>query len=151
MITYVGKLEDFVLPAEFIEKHGVGIGGVVQKAVDSAVIRYSSPYVPFQDGILDGSASANTVIGSGEIVYATPYARYLWYGEKYGPNIPIIENGVVVGFWSPKEKHPTGEKLNYDTSKHPLAGPFWCIRAMADHKYDVREEAQNAANRTGDP
>lgn len=147
MIHYAGELKDFISPEEFIKRAGVGQGGHVQKAVDAAVIRESFPYVPFDEGILAGSANTATEVGSGEVVYDTPYARYLWYGEVYGPNIPIVENGVIVGYWSPPEKHPTGRPIEYNTERNHLAGSHWCERAMADHGDDVLKEAQDAANR----
>ena len=147
MIHYDAKLEDFITPEEFIAKFGVGEGGHVQKVVDAAVIRECFPYVPFDEGVLAGSANTATKIGSGEVVYDTPYARYLYYGEVYGPNIPITENGTITGYWSPPEKHPTGKKLEYSTEKNPQAGSHWFDRAMADHKDDILKEAQDAANR----
>ena len=146
MIHYDGRLENFISPDEFIEKFGVDVGGYVQKAVDAAVIRECFPYVPYDEGVLAGSANTATEIGSGEVVYDTPYARYLYYGEVYGPNIPITENGIITGYWSPKEKHPTGAKLEYSTEKNPQAGSHWFERAMEDHKDDILKEAQNAAN-----
>ena len=147
MISYVGSIQNVISTKELIKRCGTGEGGRVQVAVDAAVIRYSFPYVPFDEGVLAGSANTGTKIGSGEIVYDTPYARYLWYGEIYGPNFPITENGVVVGFRSPPEKFPTGRKIQYNKDKNHLAGSHWCERAMADHKDDVLKEAQNAANR----
>ena len=147
MISYVGSIQNVISTKELIKRCGTGEGGRVQIAVDAAVIRYSFPYVPFDEGILAGSANTATKLGSGEIVYDTPYAGYLWYGEIYGPNFPIKENGVVVGFYSPPEKYPTGLKIQYSTEKNHLAGSHWCERAMADHKDDVLKEAQNAANR----
>ena len=151
MIQYTGELKDFIDAKEFIKKYGVGEGGHVQKAVDAAVIRECFPYVPFDEGILAGSANTATEIGSGEVVYDTPYARYLYYGEVYGPNIPIVENGEIVGWKSPKEKHSTGRTLQYNTDKNPLAGSHWFDRAMADHKDDILKEAQDAANRGRTP
>lgn len=147
MIHFDGKLEDFIDAKEFVEKHGVGEGGYVQKVVDAAVIRECFPYVPFDEGILAGSANTATEIGSGEVVYDTPYARYLYYGEVYGPSFPIVENGEIVGWRSPPEKYPTGRELQYDTSKNELAGSHWFDRAMADHKDDILKEAQYAADR----
>lgn len=73
-----------------LEKRGLTPGGRVQKAVDEAVIRYCDPKVPFRTGTLKHSAITASAIGDGMIVYATPYARYLYYGEVYGPNIPIL-------------------------------------------------------------
>ena len=151
MKTYVTRLENFITPDEFIRKSGVGIGGHVQKVIDAAVIRECSQYVPFDEGILAGSANTATKIGSGEVIYDTPYARYQYYGEVYGPNIPIVENGVITGYFSPPEKHPTGEKLQYSQSINPLAGSHWFDRAMADHGEDVLKEAQNAADRGSAP
>ncbi len=151
MITYESRLENFITPEEFIRRSGVGTGGHVQKAVDAAVIRECFPYLPFDEGVLAGSANTATKIGSGEVIYDTPYARYQYYGEVYGPNIPIVENGVVVGYWSPPEKHPTGRQLQYNTDKNPLAGSHWFDRAMADHSEDILKEAQDAANRGRTP
>ncbi len=150
MIQYTAELRDFV-PEKCMKKLGVQPGGYVQKTIDAAVIRYTFPYVPFDEGILSGSANTATEIGSGEVSYDTPYARYLYYGEIYGPNIPIVENGIVVGWCSPPEKYPTGRQIQYNTDKNPLAGPYWFERAMADHKDDVLKEAQDAANRRGNP
>lgn len=151
MITYSARLKDFISPSELKRKLGVSPGGHIQKAVDAAVIRECFPYVPFDEGILAGSANTATEIGSGEVVYDTPYARYQLYGEIYGPNIPIVENGEIVGYRSPPEKYPTGRPLQYNTDKNPLAGSHWFDRAMADHSKDVLKEAQNAADRGSYP
>jgi hypothetical protein len=154
MIYYSGMLKDFVTADEFVEKYGVGKGGYVQKVIDAAVIRECFPYVPFDEGALAGSANTATEIGSGEVVYDQPYAHYQYYGEIWGPNIPIVENGVIVGYRSPPEKHPTGRQLNFDNSREkngPLAGSHWFDRAMADHAKDVLKEAQDAANRGSNP
>lgn len=156
MIRYTSDLKDFISAKELIELRGLGINGHVQKTVDAAVIRECFPYVPFDEGILAGSANTATEIGSGEVVYDTPYARYLYYGEVYGPNIPIVENGVITGWWSPpnQEKYATGRELDFSRSqeKHGLlAGSHWFDRAMADHIDDVLKEARDAANRRSNP
>lgn len=151
MIGYTSHLKDFATVKEIKEKLGVNPGGHVQKAVDAAVIRECFPYLPFDEGILAGSANTATKIGSGEVVYDTPYARYQYYGEVYGPNFPITENGEIVGYYSPPEKHATGRKLEYSTEKNPQAGSHWFDRAMADHKDDVLKEAQDAADRGSYP
>lgn len=147
MIEFTADLKDFIDTKEFVRKYGVGEGGHVQKVIDAAVIRECRPYVPFAEGILAGSANTATKIGSGEVVYATPYARYQYYGEVYGPSFPIVENGEIVGWRSPPEKYPTGRELEYSTEVNPQAGSHWFDRAMADHKDDVLKEAQDAAKR----
>lgn len=96
-----------------------------QMFIDSECIRLMSPYTPFRTGTLERSATLGTVIGSGKIVYNAPYARYQYYGVVYGPNIPIYENGILVGFRSPKQKRPTNRMLNYSTARHPQAQRLW--------------------------
>lgn len=147
MIQFTGDLASIIDAKEFVEKHGLGEGGYVQKVIDAAVIRKCFPYVPFAEGALAGSADAATEIGSGEVVYATPYASYQYYGEVYGPSFPIVENGEIVGWRSPPEKYPTGRKLQYNTELNPQAGSHWFDRAMADHGDEVLKEARDAAKR----
>ena len=151
MIHFDGELANFIDAKRFVQKYGVGEGGHVQKTVDAAVIRECFPYVPFDEGVLAGSANTATKIGSGEVVYDTPYARYQYYGEVYGPNIPIVENGEIVGYWSPPEKSPTGRQRQDNTDKTPLAGSHWFERAMEDHKGEILKEAQDAADRGRTP
>lgn len=96
-----------------------------QKFIDSECIRQMKPYTPFRTGMLERSATLGTVIGSGRIVYTSPYARYQYYGVVYGPNIPIYENGILVGFRSPKQKHKTNRMLTYSKARHPQAQRLW--------------------------
>lgn len=96
-----------------------------QKFIDSECIDLMKPYTPFRTGMLEHSARLGTVIGSGHIVYTSPYARYQYYGVVYGPNIPIYENGILVGFRSPKQKHKTNRMLTYSKARHPQAQRLW--------------------------
>lgn len=132
-----------------LKRVGLQKGGRVQKAVDAAVMKYCSAYTPYVTGILASSPYSVTEIGSGEVVYPGPYARYLYYGEVMGQNIPIFEDDseTPTAFYSPKgkKKHLTGEKLTYNTDKNPLAGPFWDRRMAADHIQDIVEEAKKVA------
>lgn len=126
-------------------------GGLVQKVIDTAVIRYDMQYVPWDTGTLAKSAYAATAIGYGEVVYPGPYAHYMYYGEVYGPNIPIFDDdtGEPSGWFSPpgKEKHPTGRQLNYSQDPNPLAGSYWFERMKADHLQDIVDEAKRAVGR----
>jgi len=110
-----------------------------QAFIDSECMRLMVPYTPRRNGMLEESVKLGTVIGSGELRYLSPYARYLYYGEIYGPNIPIYEGGQLVGFFSPKgqKKHPTGRQMTYDTSRHPQAGKLWFERMKADHASEI--------------
>ena len=64
---------------EIIEARGLNKNGSVQKYVDSEVLRLSSPYVPFQTGMLDKSGILGTDVGSGEVNYIAPYAAAQYY------------------------------------------------------------------------
>ena len=50
-----------------------------RRFVDSEVLRLSSPYVPFQTGMLDKSGILGTDVGSGEVNYIAPYAAAQYY------------------------------------------------------------------------
>ena len=118
-----------------------------QEYIDSSCIRLMVPYTPMRTGMLTESVKLGTVIGSGELRYLSPYARYLYYGEVYSPNIPIFEGGELTGFFSPpgQKKHPTGREMHYDTSVHPQAGKLWFERMKADHAEEIREGAERIA------
>lgn len=120
-----------------LEARGLKPGGKVQKFIDSEVIRLCDPKVPFATGVLKHSAITASVIGQGMVVYATPYARYLYYGQVYGPNIPRYEAGELAGFWSPpgKKKHPTGRKMTYNGA--PERGALWFERMKAERGDDI--------------
>lgn len=114
------------------------------------MIKYCAAYTPYLTGALASSPYNVTEIGSGEVVYPGPYARYLYYGEVMGPNIPNIDGEIPKApqpFFSPKgeKKHLTGKKLTYSTEKNPLAGPFWDRRMAADRLQDIIEEAERVA------
>lgn len=136
-----------------MNNHGLDNMGEVQRYIDSEVIRLMGPYTPFRSGTLERSAIVNTVIGSGKIKQATPYARYLYFGEVFGPNLPIRNgkisfneaDGPVERWVSPKKKTPTGRALKYDTNAHPLAGKMWFERMVADHKDGILDGARKIA------
>lgn len=96
--------------------------------------KFLEPYVPMDEGIL----SHNITVTPEYVQYNGPYAHYQYTGIVYGPNIPIVENGEIVGYWSPpnQAKHPTGAPIKYSTEKHPLATHHWDKAAM-DDKGDV--------------
>ena len=135
-------------PNELLLRYGLEEGGRVQQVIDNAVIRYDIQYVPWATGVLAKSPYIATVIGSGEVVYPGPYAHYMYYGEVYGPNLPVFtdNSGEPEYYYSIKnrEKYPTGRPLNYKTDLNPLAGSFWFERMKADHLDDIVDEAKKA-------
>lgn len=65
---------------KIIDSHGLGKSGEIQRYIDSEVLRRCEPYVPRDTGELIRSGVRNTEVGSGKVVYNTPYARR-WYYE----------------------------------------------------------------------
>jgi len=135
--------------AAMLRKFNLQKGGLVQKVIDKTVIDYNLQYAPWETGTLAKSAYGATQIGSGQVIYPGPYAHYLYYGEVYGPNIPVFEDdsGEPTHFFSPpgQKKHPTGRALQYATDVNALAGSFWFERMKADRMQDIIQEAKNAA------
>ena len=82
--------------------------------------RLYAPYVPFESGTLRDSVT----IAPNTITHTAPYAHYQYAGEVYGPNYPITQNGVQVGYYSTpnRPKHPTGKRLKYN---NPKAAAKW--------------------------
>lgn len=100
--------------------------------IHQAFYKMCDPYVPFGDGTL-----AQTVeITPKYVRYKSPYAHYMYEGIVYGPNIPIIQNGQIVGWFSRPgvQKHPTGAMINYSKDRHPLATRHWDKAMMQDRK-----------------
>lgn len=132
-------------PQRIKEFCGMQPGGPAQQAIDKSVIDWCLQYVPWETGVLGKSAYGATQIGSGRVIYPGPYAHYMYYGEVYGPNIPVFEDdsGIPTRYFSPpgQKKYPTGRDLTYSTDVNPLAGPFWAERMKADHMDDILKEA----------
>ena len=149
MFSINAKLDAHLDPNDLLVAYGLEKGGRVQRCIDQKVIDscIEGGYVPASpERTLEFSAQLSTEIGSGLVIWNTPYARYQYYGEVYGPNIPDIdpETGVIMGWWSPpgRPKHPTGRKLTYDTAQNAKAGSFWFERAKADQLNDWLDEAR---------
>lgn len=67
---------------KLIAKRGLEVGGEVQKYIDSEVLRLTDPYVPMDTGALKESGIRHTKVGSGKVVYKTPYARRQYFENK---------------------------------------------------------------------
>lgn len=83
-----------------------------QKIVDSEALRYCAPLVPFRTGALTRSGTTGTVIGSGKVQYATPYARFQYY--------------------------QTTQSRSYDRNR----GGKWFERMKTAHKQDIQRAAK---------
>lgn len=114
----------------------------VQMYVDSTVIRLMIPYTPMRNGILYKSATLGTVIGSGEIHQIAPYAKFQYYGN-------VMVSRLTGSAWARngESKVLTNRPLQYDTSRHPLAGKLWFERMKADKKDAILQGARRFLNR----
>lgn len=99
-----------------------------QEYIDSEVLRHNSKYIPFQTGALDASGRIGTVIGSGEVVYQSPYARYLYYGK-------VMRDAQGRAFYGRAPKHTTDEDLHYH--EEPQRGKLWFERMKSAHKEQI--------------
>ncbi len=93
----------------------------VQYFIDSEVLRNNDPYIPFQTGMLKDSGIQGTVIGSGDIIYNSPYARYLYYGKVMEGEAP---------------KYVTDKDIQFHGA--PMRGALWFERMKQDHKGEIK-------------
>lgn len=74
---------------QLLKDRKLDIGGGVQVFIDGEVLRRCSPMVPFDSGALNRSGVTHTRLGSGEVIYATPYARRWYYREANFQGAPM--------------------------------------------------------------
>ena len=145
MFSISARLDAVLDAQDLLVQYGLEIGGRVQRFIDQRGIDGCPPCVPASpDRTLEFSAQVSTEIGSGKVIWSAPYAHYQYMGIVYGPNIPILQDGVLMGWFSPpgRPKHPTDRELTYDTSQNPMAGPHWFERAKADQLNEWLDEAR---------
>lgn len=115
-----GKMKfEIMSTMQLLHRHGVEVGGPAQQFIDSEVIKHTAKYVPLDQSDLIKSAIKNTKIGSGEVVYATPYARRLYYNPHY----------------------------NFDGS--PTRGAHWFERMKPDHRKQILDGAAKIVKQGG--
>lgn len=113
---------------------------LAQKYIDSEVLRLNDSYLPFRNGELKRSGILGTQSGSGEVVYNSPYARFLYYGK------------VMVGIqsrsaWAKlgEQKVVTEKNLTYNGA--PKRGALWFERMKANHKDEILSGAAEITRR----
>lgn len=122
-------------PSRIAQRHGLGRGGVIQRYIDSRVIALSAPYTPFQTGTLTRSATLGTVIGSGEVTYNAPYARYLYYGK-------VMVSPTTNNPWAKRgeRKVLTAKLIKYDGA--PRRGAYWFLNMKKNHGKGLLREVR---------
>lgn len=110
-----------------------------QKYLDNRVITDCEPYVPIQSGDLRGSAKRCTELGSGEVIWNTPYAGYQYRGK------------VMIGVeskspWAKKNepKEYNGDTLTYSD---PMATSNWFEKAKKKFKESWRKGVMRIAGK----
>lgn len=109
-----------------LSRLGVDRNGDVQRFVTNTVNRRITRYMPYRSGAL--ATKLKHIKSSTEIEVLGPYARYQYYGK------------AMTG---PAPRTVTDRDLNYDKTKHPLAGPFWDRRMMQAEGEQIASEVQN--------
>lgn len=87
-----------------LSRRGLETNGKVQKFIDSEVLRKCEPYVPYDNGDIVKSGETNTILGSGEVKYQTPYARRWYYMPAEFQDAPMRGN-----YWFERMKNEGGK------------------------------------------
>ena len=139
MFHFDARLGVQLAPDDILRKYGLERSGRVQQFIDQKIISECKPYIPASPRrILENSAQAMTEIGSGIVIWETPYARYQYYGR-------VMTDELGRTWVGEGEKKPIIHEdwpLTYDTSQNPMAGPYWFERAKADHLNEWLDETR---------
>ena len=101
--------------------------GEFKKATEKArlelakiIIKDTTQFVPHEKGRLEKAFIRNN---GRQIVYKTPYARFLWHGK-----LMLAPNGSS---WAKRgeKKHVVNKDLKFNQSVNPYAGKYWFLRA----------------------
>lgn len=96
-----------------------------QRGLAYQIIADTQDYVPFLQGDLSNSAKPNE--DNTQIIYKTPYARYLYMGK-----LMVDSRGST---WAKKhtKKHVVNKDLTYSKEHHSKAGAKWYERSKEDN------------------
>ncbi len=89
--------------AKIVKRLNLEERGKVQQVIDNEVLRLNNPYIPKDTGQLIRSGLQNTTIGSGEVIYSTPYARKQYY-------IPANHAENRCAYWFEQMKNSGGKE-----------------------------------------
>ena len=121
---------------------GVEERGRVQQVVTDEVLRLSDNYVPFQEG---GLKASGHIENQTDVVWSTPYARYMWNGVVYvDPDLHCAGFKTENGWRSRKgvKKIPLlipPRKLQYNNGSK--RSDHWVDRMLQDDGLDAIEKA----------
>lgn len=119
---------------QILKNHGLQENGPTNKFFRDTVDRFCDPYIPFDTGMLKNNKKYPD---NSSIVYASPYAHYLYIGKKaIGPSRP---KGI--------KRAISSENLHYQGA--PKRGSYWGERMMNDRKEDILKDVQKFIDNGG--
>lgn len=130
-------IDDVILDKLRVDVATIPTNPEVMTTCHNVFYKYMEPYVPMQEGVL----AHQVEITPNYVDFTAPYAHYMYEGIVYGPNIPIYENGVIVGWFSRPgvSKHPTGAMINYSHEQHSLATHHWDKAMLRDRREEFTQ------------
>lgn len=134
--------------ADIVKELGFNENGEIQKYIDNFILYHSEPYTPGSH--IHDSGVIGTKIGSGEVVWDSPDANYLYEGKLMVD--PYILKGAFFskdyGFWSrpntEKIMDPEGKDLSFHGGGK--RGSHWFDRMMDEEYDELVEGIQNKVN-----
>lgn len=132
------KVKVDINPVQILASRGLGPSHAAQYYLASEVARFCDPYVPMSPGSGVHMKMQHAISQDGStLTYPGPYAHYQYEGRAMGPNIPLIQGGQLVGFFSRGPKRYTGKTLQYHGA--PMRGPKWDKRMLADKREELTQ------------
>ena len=131
---------------QIIKAKGLDENGDVQKFLINTVNNRIGRYMPASSATAVLATKKKFIAGPTQIVVQGPYARYQYYGKVMvnaktgkGPmNIP----GVGLRYKKGTVLKETDRPLDYDTTFHKDAGPFWDRALMAAEGKAIEADVQ---------
>lgn len=127
---------------QMIKDCGLNKGGKVQKYIDQFILEQSEPYIPHDVGELVASGSRSTQIGSGLIIWDTPYAHYMHEGR-------LMISPTTGSSWAKKDE----QKIYAEPSKTLVyhsgdsnRKDHWTDRFLIDKKDELIKNCEKLAN-----
>ena len=132
-----------------VSRLGVNPTGDVQMQLTRIINRRITKYMPFRSGTL--ATKLKFIKSPTEIQVMGPYALVMYNGKiMEDPQLHAAGFKDADGQWKSRRGVPkvvSDREFDYDKTKHPLAGPLWDKRMMANEGAVIRVEIQTYVNR----